>query len=288
MFPRDLLAWGPVVHLDLSMQIISGAIAVAPVVYKLIKNHAYDFLYGSLAADFIVGKKHATERTHCHNWDVARELLKRAREQGSHREAFMLGYINHLGADVVAHNHIVPQMLVVHYSAKGVGHLYWEARADQRALSLDADLLDTWNALSKLKFPGHDRFIETHLVPTIFSNRLSNGLYHRNLDFQRKSMWRMAFRKIDVTSKLAFSSEELILWRRLAAQSAARAVDNPWSKRLDHLDPTGREALSHAIADRRSLRQELRRHGQTPRLYAMYRKALTAAKTIDINHFESD
>ena len=79
LFPLDAFAWGPVVHLDLAMQVVTGGIAVAPTIYQLIKRHAYDFLYGALLADFIVGKKHAEKRNHCHNWDVARDLLKEAR-----------------------------------------------------------------------------------------------------------------------------------------------------------------------------------------------------------------
>ncbi len=287
-FPTDVYAWGPVVHLDCAMQVITGAIAVAPAVYRLISRHSYDFLYGALLADFIVGKKHAAERDHCHNWSVARELLRDARREGAHREAFMLGYINHLGADVVAHNHVVPEMLVSHFNAKGVGHLYWEARADQRTLSADETLIDVWNTLSKLRFPGHNRFLQTQVRPTIFPNKMSNGLYRTNLDLQRKGVWRRAFKRIDETSKLLYSSRQLLLWRRLASQSGARAIDNPWSRRLDHLDPIGREALAKAEAARKSLRRELRRHGQGPKLTSMLNKAGAAANTIDIHHFEED
>jgi hypothetical protein len=179
-------------------------------------------------------------------------------------------------------------MMVVHFEAKGVGHLYWEARADQRVLTLNSDLMAVWRALAKMKFPGHDEFLQTHLQPTIFSNKLSNDLYHRNLEFQRRGMWRIALKKIDKSSKLAFSSREINLWRRLAAQSAARAVDNPWSRRLEHLDPTGKEALLSATASRKHLRKELKRHGNNPRLDLMFKKALASAKTIDINHFEDD
>lgn len=287
-FPRDVFAWGPVVHLDCAMQVVTGAIAVAPTVYQLISRHSYDFIYGALLADFIVGKKHAAERDHCHNWSVARDLLRDARREGAHREAFMLGYINHLGADVVAHNHVVPEMLITHFNAKGVGHLYWEARADQRTLSVKESLADVWNTLSKLRFPGHNRFLQIQVRPTIFPNRMSGGLYRTNLDLQRKGVWRRAFQRIDEKSKLYYSSSDLLLWRRLASQSGARAMDNPWSRRLDHLDPIGRKALATAEAARKSLRRELRRHGETHRLAAMLRRARIEAKTIDIHHFEED
>jgi hypothetical protein len=288
LFPKDAHAWGPVVHLDSATQVLFGAVAVAPVIMDLLKKHSFDFLYGAIAADSIIGKQHAKHHEHCHNWEVARELLRVARRHGGHREAFMLGYIDHLGADVVAHNHIVPQMMVVHYRAKRAGHLYWEARADYRVSMLNPKLHDIWQALSQMRFPGHDRFLRDRLVPTIMSNRLSHTLYRSNLTLQRNEMWRKALSRIDVKSKLYFKQKDLLLWRQLAAQTGARAVDNPWSQRLDHLDPTGAAALAWAKSSRRALRRELRRNGDTPNLDKALRNALAQTKTIDIHHFEED
>jgi hypothetical protein len=288
LLPRDAFAWGPVVHLHSAMQLLSGAAAVAPALLDLLKNHSHDFLYGTLAADFIIGKKHAKYIDHCHNWDVARSLLREARAEGSHREAFMYGYLNHLGADVVAHNHTVPQMMVIHFEAKGLGHIYWEARADWRMLTYHPELEDTWASLAGHNFSGHDRFLWNHLSPTLFSNKVSAGIYRGNLVVQRNRVWRNLLRRIDRTSKLRFDQDQLLLWIDLAAQSGARAADNPWSKRLDHLDPIGIEALSWAFDSRRKLRFELRRHGRTGHLDDALKSALAKPKTVDIHHFEED
>lgn len=281
-------AWGPVVHLDGANQIITGAVAVAPALLAVIRRHAFDFLYGAIAADFVVGKQHAKAHEHCHNWEVARELLRHARLHGTHREVFVLGYINHLGADTVAHNHTVPEMMVVHYRAKRAGHLYWEARADHRVLMWNPHLRDVWQELAGRKFPGHDRFLRNHVVPAIMSHRLSHGLYRSNLTLQRHRLWQKTLGRIDEKSKLIFDPKELTLWCRLAAQAGARAVDNPWSKRLDHLDPVGREALKWAKTSRKQLRRELRRGGETPKLNAMFERAFEKSKTVDLRHFEED
>jgi hypothetical protein len=288
LFSKDALAWGPVVHLDAATQVIFGVAAIAPATLSMLKKHLFDFLYGAIAADAVVGKQHSKDHEHCHNWEVAREMLRQSRHHGGHREAFMLGYIDHLGADVVAHNHIVPEMMLLHYRATGAGHLYWEARADHRILAANPDLYNIWRELSEMKFPGHDRFLREHLVPALLSHRLSHQLYRSNLSLQRNGVWRKTLGRIDRKSKLAFDQQELQLWRQLAAQAGARAVDNPWSKRLNHLDPVGREALKWAKSSRKSLREELRRNGDSPRLEKQLRRALAHSKTIDINHFEED
>ena len=288
LVPSIAMAWGPVVHLDVGLSLLDGAVAVAPALYILLKKHAKDFLYGTLAADFIIGKKHAEHHDHCHNWDVARELLREARHHGSHREAFMYGYINHLGADVVAHNHIVPEMMVYHFDAKGVGHIYWEARADQRILSVKPEIHDVWNALSKYRFPGHDHFLAERVVPTLLSNKISATVYRSNLSLQQKGMWRHLFKRIDDSSKLYFNINTLLLWTKLAAQSGARAADNPWSKRLDKLDPIGREALTWAGTEREKLRKALRKWGSCPDLDALFSRTVARSKVIDIHHFEDD
>ncbi len=288
LLPREAYAWGPVAHLDAATQVLFGTVAVAPALLALLKRHTFDFLYGAIAADFVVGKQHSQEHEHCHNWEVARELLRQARPQGAHREALMLGYLNHLGADVVAHNHIVPEMMVRHYRAKSAGHLYWEVRADQRILAANPELLNVWRELSERRFPGHDRFLQEHLVPAIMSHRLAHQLYRSNLKIQQNRVWQRTLQRIDERSKLLFHEKDLQLWRRLAAQAGGRAVDNPWSKRLNHLDPVGREALQWAKLSRGSLRRELRHRGETPRLEAQLRRALSKARTIDIHHFEED
>lgn len=288
LIPQDAFAWGPVVHLHSAVQLLAGKTNLAPALLELIRSHHLDFLYGTLAADFIIGKKHAKYIDHCHNWDVARSLLGDARAQGASSEAFMLGYINHLGADVVAHNHTVPQMMVVHFEVKSVGHIYWEARADWRILSLHPELEEVWTTLSALSFPGHDKFLWDNLAPTLFSHKISAGIYRRNLVLQRHRIWRNLLRRIDETSKLRFDQKQLMLWIHLATQSGARAVDNPWSKRLDHLDPIGIEALSWAFDSRKKLRRELRRHGRNASLDEAFRVLLAKSKTVDIYHFEED
>lgn len=288
LIPDHALAWGPVAHLDIGNQLLSGAVALTPSLLRLITSRRLDFLYGGLAADAIVGKNRSRWHEHCHNWEVARSLLAAAEQEGESRRAFMLGYLGHLGADVVAHNHIVPQMLILHYRAKGIGHLYWEARVDHRLLEEHRELEEIWRELGRARFPEHDRFLSAHLAPALVSNRVSSRLFRRSIDVQSRRPWKIALRRIDRGSRLMLPSEMLLRWRRLALEGARRAVINPRSSRLDSLDPTGRRALAFALGKRRALRRMMRRGTGRDEVDEAYREALDGTQVVDINHFEED
>jgi hypothetical protein len=286
---NDAVAWGPVAHLDIGLRLVEGAVALLPAVRALIERHPDDFLYGCLAADTIVGKDRSRRHEHCHDWNVARSLLGVARERGAAAESFMLGYICHLGADVVAHNHIVPQLIITHYRAKGVGHLYWEARADGKLLDEFPELRGIWRDFGRIRLPHHDRLLAENLVPTLFTNRISAGMFHQSLALQRYGPWLHAIERIERRSRLVFTREQLVHWRTLALEGARRAVNHPQSHRLDGLDPTGREALDHARARRKLLRKLLRSDRLlSSELDAARAEALGEIRRVDIGHFEDD
>jgi hypothetical protein len=286
LFPVDALAWGPVAHLDFALQILAGAAVVAPVARRLIQNHTADFLYGSLAADAIVGKNLARHHDHCHNWDVARDLYRSARRQGKPRETFALGYIGHLGADVMAHNHIVPRMLLVHFRAKGVGHIYWEMRADEKLVAMNPKLAPALkNLTARRRFREHDKFLAEHLRAPLLSHTLSKEIFRRSANLQGRSPWRRAFGRIERRSKLLFTNQEMMHWRDLAVRAACLAINDPMGKRLDSLDPRGRTLLAKALRHRKALRRELRKNGHRGRLDEMLGRALVEIPEPDLDIF---
>jgi hypothetical protein len=254
IFPADALAWGPATHLDFSMQLLSGAAVLVPTVRRLVTRRKRDFIYGSLAADSVVGKNRASNLTHCHSWNVALQLLEEARTVDESHEAFVLGYLSHLGADVVAHNRFVPDRVVAHYRALGVGHLYWEARFDNRLVYENPKVHNLWKSISRESFPKFDRFLADRLEPTLFSHRISSNIYHRSLGVQRNRPWCGLFNHIDVKSKFTLGHREVYRWRKYSVAMAAQVLNDPHGARLHKYDPTGYEALRVAETHRRVLR----------------------------------
>ena len=78
----------------------------------------------------------------------------------------------------------------------------------------------------------------------------------------------------------------LMLWRTLALEGARRAVEYPYSRALDRLDPAGKSALETALSNRRALRRMMRTGADSDAVEAAYRLAMARAETVDIAIFE--
>jgi hypothetical protein len=255
LFPFDALAWGPVTHIDQSWALVAWLAALAPAIHRRIARNIYDFLHGSLAPDMILAKNMAAYSAHSHSWPVAQKLYLEAKALGEPMEIFMLGYLTHLAADVVAHNHFVPGQLIKWHGAKGAGHLYWEARYDQKIKKENPRISGIWRDLSKRSFPDHNRFLTKRLSPTLFPNRVSSQIYRQILSIQRRRPWNKAVDRIDATSKLGFSHNDALKWRKAAMMLVLQVAVDPSNHSLIDMDPTGRSALASAMAHRRMLRR---------------------------------
>lgn len=121
-------AWGPAIHTAVAYKMMGNLSGIVPAIAEIIRTFPLEYVYGSLSADFFVGKGRKNRKGHSHHWGTAYRLLE---EAGDDQEsAYAYGFFSHLAADVIAHNYFVPN-LVHHVSTwKRAGHLYWEAKAD--------------------------------------------------------------------------------------------------------------------------------------------------------------
>ena len=69
-FANGAWAWGPAIHTAIGLKIIDGVTYLLPAVAKVIRAYPLQFLYGSLAADFFVGKGQKKKKGHSHNWET--------------------------------------------------------------------------------------------------------------------------------------------------------------------------------------------------------------------------
>jgi hypothetical protein len=156
--PGHALAWGPLAHLSFSSQALEALGTAQPQVRHLLQDFADEFLYGSLAADIVVGKNMARYLYHCHNWRVGFNVFKHARAGGE--QAFSLGFLSHLAADTVAHNYFVPFKTVASYHKRSTQHAYWELRYDQR---MDRALSKVARQVTTRAIRNHDDYLERML-----------------------------------------------------------------------------------------------------------------------------
>jgi hypothetical protein len=156
--PTAAHAWGPLAHLSFSAQALVQFSAAPGPALSTVGDFANEFLYGSLAADIVIGKNLARYVYHCHNWRVGFNV-HRAAKPGA-EQAFALGFLAHLAADTIAHNYFVPYKTVASFNRVRTHHAYWELRYDQR---MDRALSEVAHEVSGRAYRGHDELLRRTL-----------------------------------------------------------------------------------------------------------------------------
>jgi hypothetical protein len=251
LWPSDALAWGPLAHLNFS----SGALESLPVFSAatrvIVSNFSSEFLYGSLAADIIVGKNLAAYAVHCHNWSVGFQVLDRAK--GDAQKAFSLGFLAHLAADTVAHNYYVPYKTVQSFRTRAAGHAYWELRYDQK---LSPHLWKLAKHVSQRAYREHDDHLEevlakSHVIPFSVSKKMFGSL----LLAARLKRWQRMSEVVAREREMLLSDEEVRDCEKLAiAQIVGMLKDGPKAE-CTTADPTGSRNLHMASVLRARLRK---------------------------------
>ena len=162
--------------------------------------------------------------------------------------AFALGYLAHLAADAIAHNHFVPKQLAMTASTSSLGHSYWESRFETHLgpacarQARDLILLDHARA---------DGLLDRILSPTIFSTQTNRRIFRGMVHAADNEGWQRIFGLMMENSRWDLTDAEV-----------ARYVDHSYDHIIDllvrfdrstpyQLDPSGDEALRSAKQVRR-------------------------------------
>jgi hypothetical protein len=213
--PTEAYAWGPLAHLSFSTQAIDAIGVAQPSIRHVLQDFANEFLYGSLAADIVVGKNMARYLYHCHNWRVGFNVFKHAKAGGE--QAFALGFLAHLAADTVAHNYYVPFKTVASFHKRNTQHAYWELRFDQR---MDRDLSRVAREVTTRAYRNHDEYLESMLYgSSVLPFGVSKQLFRSLLASARIG-------RFHHVSRLALARERnLVLEPDLVAETNGLAVE---------------------------------------------------------------
>jgi hypothetical protein len=268
LLPGTAHAWTPGTHVFLGEAVLRSLELLPAPIADLLRAFPYDFLYGSIAADTSMAKKYVPTGRHCHSWAVGLEIYDAAPDEPL--RAFGLGYLAHLAADSIAHNHFVPKQLAVTASTSALGHSYWESRFETHLgpacarQARDLILLDHSRA---------DGLLDRILSPTIFSTQTNRRIFRGMVHVADNEGWQRIFGLMTENSRWDLSDAEV-----------ARYVDHSYDHIVDFLvhfdrsspyklDPSGDEALRRAKRVRRDalrtggteqLREEAERHFGLP------------------------
>ncbi len=256
--PAPALAWGPLAHLSFSAQALGQLGDVPGLTRSLLLQFADEFLYGSLAADIVVGKNLARFAQHCHNWQVGFNVRRAAR--GGAEQAFALGFLAHLAADTVAHNYFVPYKTVASFHRRRTGHAYWELRFDQR---MDLALSGVARRVSGRGCRGHDELLRRAMPgASVLPFAVSRGLFGSLLASARHGRFQTLSRRVLARRRHLPLEEDLLEeTRRLAVRAILGVLCEGERCQAARADATGGRNLLLAGQLRRELS---RRHRRLP------------------------
>lgn len=243
-------AWGPGTHLEYAERVLRRRRELLPDrTAKLIGKYRSAYLYGNLAADIINFKGYGGHYNHCHRWTIIDEF--READQSPAAEAFALGYLSHLAADTIAHNHFVPYHLTRFARTRGLGHLYWEMSADR--------FVDErrWQLVTKLKADKSleplDELVNQRVPKKALSMRANKILFSHVLLVSERESWRRGMSRIHPIGRVSLHKGFLEHFRKAATARVRLALSRDGVAKLEHLDTNGKAAQKEAMKRRRRL-----------------------------------
>ena len=252
LHPQPAYAWGPVTHIALGVQVLATVITPGHPLQAALANLPEVFLYGSLAPDIVQGRRLQSRlRRHSHNWATGLGLLESAR--GEQEEAFALGYLAHLAADVVAHNFFLPARYVGHFETGFASHIYNEARFDGL---YETDYRDLLLKLLALDFRSLDAMLDRAVDSPLVSFSAHRIIFEGGL--RRIRQWDRVIRALGGVADI--DRKEAELFSGASCGAIAGMLDHRGMAPCCRFDPMGEHALKNALSSRRSL-QRLTRMG---------------------------
>lgn len=244
------MSWGPGTHLEYATRVLRKRKQVLPArVARIIGNHRDAYLYGNLAADIINFKGYGGQYNHCHRWSIVEDF--RDEDPSEPAEAFALGYLSHLAADTIAHNHFVPYHLARFARTRGLGHLYWEMNADR---FIDDE---RWDIVRRLKGNSDlhqlDELVHAAVPKKALSMRTNKLLFNHVLLVSERESWRRGMNKLHPIGKVALQEDFLETFREAAVDRIVLALSRTGLEKLEHVDTCGKQAQRDAMKIRRKL-----------------------------------
>ena len=262
LIPTPALAWGPITHIVHGTTILANLTSLPESLQVVLATHPERYLYGCIGADIIQAKAYTRSlATHCHSWPVAWRLVSAAQSDGE--KAFAWGYMTHLSADVVSHNHFVPSSLLRSFDSRTANHAYWEARAD--ALQRKR----YWSEVREVlrgRYTDCDRLVERVVRHTLFSFKTNKRIFDSLMSLHKFDRWQALVGSVNRRSKYPLTRDAVERYNGVCAASATDLLLNRDLSFTQHQDPTGREVLERAIKLRRQLRALKRRNQLAPEL----------------------
>ncbi|MBN2429080.1 MAG: zinc dependent phospholipase C family protein [Deltaproteobacteria bacterium] len=248
LIPTNALAWGMGIHLQVGSEILADLSLFSPYLQEIMGRFPYDFFYGCISADIIIGKKFTHYLEHCHSWRVGKKVLDAARSE--RQKACAYGYLAHLAMDTIGHSFFVPYKIVRTYSTTITKHTYWEMRLEAE---VRPDIWELAQALGRQDFRENDALLRSVLADTLFSFRTNKQIFNSLLLLSRLKQSQKMLRSYSRSSKWALDKKDVEEYLSLAREAAVDVLLQQEKSPYWKADPSGERALAAAKMIRRNL-----------------------------------
>jgi len=259
LFPLLLLAllvlsWGPGNHLEFSQRVFRRRREALPAdLARLLGEEREAFYYGSIAADIINFKGFGGKYNHCHRWTIIDAMRELARTPA--QESFIHGYLAHLAADTIAHNHFVPYHLCRYARTRGLGHLYWELSADRFVPQERWRIIPTLKAIDELA--GLDELVNATVPRKALSMSTNKLIFNHVLLVSERDVWRKMMERLHPRQRVGLQKGFLARFQKAATARVIAALQPGGLDRLRSVDPNGKRAQKRAFTQRQGILQRL-------------------------------
>lgn len=245
-----VLAWGPGHHLEFAERVYRRRRELLPKdVATLLGEEREAYYYGNIAADIINFKAYGGAYNHCHRWTIVDEMM--AMTTAPREEAFTLGYLSHLAADTIAHNHFVPYHLARYARTRGLGHLYWEMNADRFIPEARWDIVTSLKAASEL---GElDELVNATVPKKALSMTTNKIIFNHVLLVSERQQWRRGMARLHPIEQVSLEKGFLARFQRAAVERIRLALHPKGLRQLLHVDPNGKDAQKTASQARKRI-----------------------------------
>jgi hypothetical protein len=243
--PAPAFAWGPVTHIALGVQVLATVITPSTPLQAALVNLPEVFLYGGLAPDIVQGRRFQSRlRRHSHNWATGLGLMQSAR--GEREQAFVLGYLAHLAADVVAHNFFLPARFIGHFDKGLPSHIYNEACFDSL---YERDYRELLLKLLAIDFSALDAMLKRSIDRPLGGFSTHRIIFEGGL--RRIKQWHRVIRATGGAQRI--DRDEAEMFARASQDAIAGVLEQHGAAACCRFDPMGAEALKSALSSRRNL-----------------------------------
>ncbi|MEK7842527.1 MAG: zinc dependent phospholipase C family protein [Deltaproteobacteria bacterium] len=256
LIPDNAYAWGPAAHLEFGRDILNNLRFLPLSLQGLLLAFPYDYLYGNISADIVVGKNMTETLKHCHNWRIGLKVLNSARTDS--QKAFAYGYISHLAADTIAHNYYIPEKFIQSFSSRVLKHTYWEIRFDALA---DKSVWKLSSRISRRVHRGNDGLLKNILEDTPLSFRTNKTIFSSILLIHRLKQWHNMLSVVSSSSRWVLTIEERSEYYDRSLTAIKDFLTHGTKAKCFRDDPIGRERLETAKRLRSQLKT-LKRNGK--------------------------